>query len=110
MECKCYCENICRMRPQTNHITKELILHQPHKRKDANRLIPRIVHQTYFEPITKEKYPNFSRLVSSWQSSGWEYKFYDDEISVKFLEMHFAPEVREAYESILPGKILIIAI
>lgn len=103
MECKCYCQNICRIHPQTYQVTKEFILHSPKKRKDANRLIPRIVHQTYFEPLTKEKYPNFSRLVSSWESSGWEYKFYDDETSMIFLETHFAPEVREAYESILPG-------
>lgn len=106
-ECKCYCENICRIRPQNNHVTKKMVIFPPRNRKDYDRLIPRMVHQTYFEAITKEKHPNFSRLVASWQNSGWEYKFYDDEASVAFLNQHFAPEVREAYDSILPGKMLI---
>ncbi len=107
IECKCYCENICRVRPHNNHVSKKLVIHPPKKRKDYDRLIPRMIHQTYFEAITKDKYPNFSRLVASWQNSGWEYKFYDDEASVAFLNQHFAPEVREAYDSILPGKMLI---
>lgn len=105
-ECKCYCQNICRIRPQPNYISKQLTIHLPGIRKDATRLIPRIIHQTYFEPITKEKYPNFSRLVSSWKLSGWDYKFYDDVDSAAFLDKNFAPEVREAYDSIIPGEII----
>lgn len=104
-ECTCYCRNICRSKPNRNHVSKELIVTPPKVRNTSNRLIPRIISQTYFEPITKEKYPNFSRLVASWQSSGWEYKFYDDDASQAFLDEHFPPEVREAYDSILPGKI-----
>jgi hypothetical protein len=45
-----------------------------------------------------------SRLIESWKKSGWEYYFYDDDTAVEFLSTHFPPEVREAYESIIPGK------
>ena len=45
-----------------------------------------------------------SRLIESWKKSGWEYYFYDDDTAGEFLSTHFPPEVREAYESIIPGE------
>lgn len=62
-----------------------------------------ILTQTWFEPVTAEKYPNMSRLIESWKRSGWEYHFWDDTSAAEFLSLHFPPEVREAYESIIPG-------
>jgi hypothetical protein len=59
--------------------------------------------KTWFEPVTPEKYPNMSRLIESWKRSGWEYHFWDDASAADFLSLHFPPEVREAYDSILPG-------
>ena len=59
--------------------------------------------QTWFEPVTPEKYPNMSRLIESWKRSGWEYHFWDDASAADFLSLHFPKEVREAYDSILPG-------
>jgi hypothetical protein len=59
--------------------------------------------QTWFEPVTPDKYPNMSRLIESWKRSGWEYHFWDDASAADFLSLHFPPEVREAYESIIPG-------
>jgi hypothetical protein len=44
-----------------------------------------------------------SRLIESWKRSGWEYHFWDDNSAAEFLSLHFPPEVREAYESIIPG-------
>jgi mannosyltransferase OCH1-like enzyme len=84
-------------------IVKELRVKIPAWKRDPSRLIPRIVHQTYFEPVTKEKYPNFSRLVESWKQSGWDYKFYTDEDIELFLSSYFPSEVREAYDAIIPG-------
>jgi len=69
----------------------------------TSSLIPKIIHQTYFEPVTKEKYPNFSRLVESWKQSSWDYNFYNDEDARTFLSSHFPPEVREAYDALIPG-------
>ena len=61
-------------------------------------------NKTWFEPVTQDKYPNMSRLIESWKKSGWEYYFYDDDTAGDFLSTHFPPEVREAYESIIPGE------
>jgi mannosyltransferase OCH1-like enzyme len=48
--------------------------------------------------------PNFSRLTESWkQQSGWEYRFYTDEDAANFLSTHFPPEVKQAYDDLIPG-------
>jgi hypothetical protein len=44
-----------------------------------------------------------SRLVESFKQSGWQYKFYTDDMAVNFLETHFPPEVLEAYDMLRPG-------
>lgn len=101
--CGCYCKVLCHMRPEQKRSVKEYFVQIPTFRMSNFRLIPRIIHQTYFEEITENKYPNFSRLVSSWKYSGWDYRFYDNDASVEFLDIHFPPEVREAYEILAPG-------
>jgi hypothetical protein len=102
-ECRCYCKILCHMRPERNRSAKEYLVQIPRFRISSFRLIPRIIHQTYFKELEKDTYPNFSRLVSSWKHSGWEYRFYDNDASAKFLETHFPPEVKEAYEILAPG-------
>jgi mannosyltransferase OCH1-like enzyme len=49
------------------------------------------------------KYPKKSRLVQSFRLSGWEHRFYTDDESGSFRSTHFPPEVREAYDTLLPG-------
>ncbi|KAL7532601.1 hypothetical protein ACHAXR_008521 [Thalassiosira sp. AJA248-18] len=120
--CPNFCENICELDVAEKPVKKVLSVVGPRYRKDPERLIPRIVHQlklrvyltqtslfqndsrqTWFEPVTPEKYPNMSRLIESWKRSGWQYNFWDDASAAEFLSLHFPPEVREAYDSILPG-------
>lgn len=101
--CSCYCATLCRLRPHTTKPSKILQVTIPTHRKEANRLIPRIIHQTYFEPLSNTKYPNFSRLVQSFKLSGWKYIFYNDEDASLFLSSHFPPEVKEAYDTLIPG-------
>jgi len=48
----------------------------------SRRRVPRIVHQTWYEALTREEYPNMSRLTQSFRQSGWEYKFYTDVRSI----------------------------
>ena len=103
LECPCYCDILCKVRPPPKPITRTYAVHPPAYRKEPNRLVPKIIHQTWFEPVTKDKYPNMSRLIESWKKSGWEYYFYDDETAGEFLGTHFPPEIREAYESVTPG-------
>lgn len=102
-DCPCYCDVLCRVRPPPKPVTRTYSVRPPGMRKEPSRHVPKIVHQTWFEPVTREKYPNMSRLIESWKKSGWEYYFYDDDTAGDFLGTHFPPEVREAYESITPG-------
>jgi hypothetical protein len=62
-----------------------------------------MVHQTWFEEINVQKYPNTGRLVESFRQSGWEYRFYTDDMMATFLTTHFPPEVRQAYDDLIPG-------
>ena len=102
-QCSCYCDTMCTIEPTEKFYRKQLHLSLPYYKKDASRLIPRIIHQTWFEPITPEKYPNMSRLIQSWKQSGWEYRFYNDQDAQTFLSDHFPPEIKEAYDTLIPG-------
>ena len=101
--CPCYCHALCKIRPPPKQVVKEFHVYPPLYKKDPSRLVPRIVHQTWYEPVTKERYPNMSRLIESFKQSGWEYIFYDDDTAAAFLSDHFPPEVRQAYDVIIPG-------
>lgn len=101
--CPCYCKALCKTSTEEKFVAKSLVVNPPIYAKDPSRLVPRIVHQTYFEEVTQDKYPNMSRLIESFKQAGWQYKFYTDEMSLNFLSTHFPPEVREAYETLRPG-------
>ena len=65
--------------------------------------IPRIIHQTYFEEITIEKYPQLLRLQNTWKASGWEYRFYDDDAARKYIETNYPSRFVSVFEALLPG-------
>ena len=66
-------------------------------------LIPRIIHQTWYEGITPDRYPQLVRLQNSWKNSGWEYRFYDDAAVVEYIEANFPSRFLHAYQSLTPG-------
>jgi mannosyltransferase OCH1-like enzyme len=101
--CEEYLGTICSTHAPPKVVTKELTVTPPLYRRDPSRLIPRIIHQTWYEDLTKEDYPNMSRLKESFRQSGWEYKFYSDADAEEFLLTHFPPEVLEAYKALIPG-------
>lgn len=101
--CPRYCEELCAVDVREKPVSKVLTVRPPRYRRDPDRLVPRIVHQTWFEQVTPGKYPNMNRLAESWRRSGWEYRFWDDASAADFLSGHFPPEVREAYDAIIPG-------
>ncbi|KAL7499814.1 hypothetical protein ACHAWT_010240 [Skeletonema menzelii] len=101
--CPTFCENLCEVKLKEKPVKNVLNITAPRFRKDPERIIPRIIHQTWFEPVTAEKYPNMYRLIESWKRSGWEYIFYDDDAAGEFLSLHFPPEVKDAYDSVTPG-------
>lgn len=103
VQCHCYCKTLCQIPVEELPVSKSISVQPPSQNRDKDRLVPRIIHQTWFEKITPAKYPNMSRLMESFKQSGWDYKFYTDEDSVKFLTTHFPSEIREAYEALKPG-------
>jgi hypothetical protein len=102
-QCPCFCKALCHQKVETKFVAKKLYVTPPRYARDSNRLVPRIVHQTWFEELTATKYPNMSRLVESFKTSTWEYKFYSDEAAASFLSTHFPSEIREAYDELRPG-------
>ena len=101
--CPCYCKTLCHIPVEEKFIKKSLTVRPPLYARDPTRLVPKIVHQTWFEDVSQEKYPNMSRLIESFKQSGWDYKFYTDDEAANFLSTHFPPEVRQAYEALRPG-------
>lgn len=108
--CRCYCRVLCNIRPPPKRISAEWLVRLPrlrHRNRGGSAvntmMIPRIIHQTWYETITPEKYPNMSRLIESWRQSGWQYQFYNDEQAAQFLSTHFPPAVRQAYDAVIPG-------
>ena len=73
------------------------------KEKGAERMIPRIIHQTWSEEINPMKYPQLFRLQNSWKASGWSYRFYSDDDARSYIMDNFPPQFLEAYDSIIPG-------
>jgi hypothetical protein len=102
-DCPCYAKALCSDKPPPKHVAHTWTVTPPAYTRDPNRVVPRIVHQTWFEDLAQDRYPNMSRMVQSFRNSGWEYKFYNDDDAVNFLSTHFPPEVREAYEALRPG-------
>lgn len=108
-ECRCYCRALCNIRPEAKPIAGAFDVFPPEylSRSDIAgreiRRIPRIIHQTWYENVTKSKYPNMSRLISSWKYSGWKHNFYTDDDMVVFLKEFFPKQVLEAFNALIPG-------
>jgi mannosyltransferase OCH1-like enzyme len=65
--------------------------------------IPRIIHQTWFEEISPDRYPELVRLQNSWKRSGWEYRFYTDELARGFIVENFPSRFVDAFDALIPG-------
>lgn len=101
--CAAYCKHLCRTAVPAPHVAAEWTVTLPHYSRDPERLIPRIVHQTWSEGLDAERYPNMSRMAQSFRKAGWEYRFWSDADAVLFLRAHFPAPVLEAYEALRPG-------
>jgi len=105
-ECHGFCDLVAGKSPlklQEKFVSKKMYVTLPLYRHDDDRYIPRIIHQTWRENVTRAKYPTISRFAESFSTSGWEYKFYTDDDMREFLVTHFPSEVVEAYDALLPG-------
>ena len=109
--CLCFCEHLCKLSNEnrTQHIFDYHLIQdrnpaqQQTSNQEGQRLIPKIVHQTWKENITKDLYPKKSIFQSSWKQTDWEHRFYNDGDVVQFLKLHFPSQVLEAYNTLIPG-------
>jgi len=69
----------------------------------AEKSIPRIIHQTYFEDMTMDRYPELVRLQNSWKNSGWEYRFYNDVTAKQYILTNFPSRFADAFDALIPG-------
>jgi hypothetical protein len=70
--------------------------------ENTNR-IPRIIHQTFFEELSTDRYPQLKRLQNSWVNSGWDYRFYTDNDARKYIISNFPDRFVRAFDAIIPG-------
>ena len=98
----CYERIVCEQQTRIN-VTLEVTVHETRPLQPGETKIPRIIHQTWFEDVTSDRYPQLSRLQNTWRASGWEYRFYDDNDVRTYIRKHFPPRVLEAFDSIIPG-------
>jgi hypothetical protein len=73
------------------------------KRRHHHQRIPRIIHQTYFEDLTKERFPQLVRLQNTWKAAGWEYRFYSDDTAREYIGENYPERFVSVFDALLPG-------
>jgi mannosyltransferase OCH1-like enzyme len=96
-----YGEFMCRA-PDVPEMT-EIPMHVTVTNGSEKKLIPRIIHQTFFEDMTLDRYPQLVRLQNSWKNSGWDYRFYNDVSAKQYILKNFPPRFVDAFDALIPG-------
>jgi hypothetical protein len=65
--------------------------------------IPKVIHQTWFEEVNLDRYPQMARVQNSWKQSGWEYRLYTDTSARQYIVDNFPPIFADAFDVLLPG-------
>jgi Glycosyltransferase sugar-binding region containing DXD motif len=66
--------------------------------------IPRIIHQTWYDDVSYDRYPQLARIQASWKTYvGWEYRFYNDETARGYIETHYPSRFVDAYDALIHG-------
>jgi hypothetical protein len=65
--------------------------------------IPRIIHQTWFDQPTVDRYPQLARLQNSWKNTGWEYRFYTDTSMREYIVQNYPARFMDAFDALIPG-------
>ena len=104
----CYVSTICEEPddPKRNVVHIDLVSDNSRPSTSGHTVsgrIPRVIHQTWFEDVTVEKYPHLVRIQNSWKKSGWEYRFYNDESARAYIRKHFPPRFLDAFDALIPG-------
>jgi len=104
---KCFMETICTPR-SSPIITIPIPPSSSSKQQNDNpnlpsQRIPRIIHQTWFEEITPERYPELIRFQNSWKALGWDYRFYTDKDAREWIQQYFPSRFVLAYDALIAG-------
>lgn len=89
--------------PRRRVITIDVRVKERRPKSPQERKIPRIIHQTWYDEPTVDRFPQLSRLQNSWKNTGWEYRFYTDETARQFIAQNYPARVLDAFNSLVPG-------
>jgi hypothetical protein len=100
---KCVEETLCSQENLSNKKEVPISVHIPSKVENSGRQIPRIIHQTWFEDLSPEMYPQITRMQNSWKNTGWEYRFYTDSTARDYIQKNYPSRFLDAFDSLIPG-------
>lgn len=102
---ECFTDLICsnRDQPRRTEVVFDVMIHGIHNRKSSAQRIPRVVHQTWPGDLSVDRYPQLSRVQSSWKNARWEYRFYTDADARDYIDRNFPSRFLDAYDSLVPG-------
>jgi hypothetical protein len=102
----CYREIVCGSKSgktDKKQVEVNVTVRQVRHLASGEQRIPKIIHQTWFDEPSVDRYPQLARLQNSWKSQGWEYRFYRDEDIRAYIAKHFPPRFLDAFDSVIPG-------
>ena len=101
----CYVKVICNKPDQIpkRNVTIDVSVREKRPLAPGERRIPRIIHQTWFEEPTVDRYPQLARLQNSWKNTGWEYRFYTDISMREYIAQNYPARFIDAFDAVVPG-------
>lgn len=99
---ECFASTICK--PSEKHeVVIDVDVRETRPLVQDERLIPKIIHQTWSEELTPDRYPQLVRIQNSWKAAGWEYRFYTDSDARGYIQEHFPDRFLDAFDTLVPG-------
>ncbi|KAL7449973.1 hypothetical protein ACHAWC_004278 [Mediolabrus comicus] len=100
---KCAPDFICNEREKKTQVYVDVKVAADTKKRHHHQRIPRIIHQTYFEDLKKERFPQLVRLQNTWKAAGWEYRFYSDDTAREYIGENYPERFVSVFDALLPG-------
>lgn len=101
----CYKEIICDEpdRVRRTRVKVDVTVKETRSLAPGEKRIPKIIHQTWFDEPSVDRYPQLARLQNSWKNLGWDYRFYKDDDIRQYIASNFPPRFLDAFDSVIPG-------
>lgn len=101
----CYEKAICNEPDQIlkKNVTIDVSVREKRPLAPGEQRIPRIIHQTWFDEPTVDRYPQLARLQNSWKNTGWEYRFYTDISMREYIAQNYPARFIDAFDAVIPG-------